>query len=242
MPSADEPDPRLQLVWQQTASTAAVAWQHRSPAPATDATAAEFFHHDPACGTLHNGHGQRVVRMPADFLDALLSSLEGDLGSEVAHQLMYRCGYEWGVEDMLSFAPRAQAEYEQELSQLGMGVLMEAWWWPLSISGWGTWQYDFRYARQGLIFVDLYESVIANSTGELGKVVCYFYAGLFSAFFSVLAKRPLECLEIACTAAGDANCKFLVSTPARLQTVSGWQTEGLRCAEIMTRLTTAGAA
>lgn len=195
----------------------------------------QFFRHDPAKGILTNVYGQRLIRVSEDFVVALLGSLEEEVG-EAAGEIMYKCGYEWGMEDMKSFSGRTQAEFEVQMSKMGMGFLMESWWWPLTIEGWGTWRYDFRNAKQGLIFVELYESAVAQSVGDIGKVVCYFYAGLFSAFFSVLARRKLSCIEIQCYATGEDFCKFLVSTDKRVNAAAFWRNEGATAKDIVRKV------
>lgn len=198
-------------------------------------TPAQFFQNDQHAGTVKNVYGQRVVRVSEDFLVAMLGSLEDEVGS-AAGEIMYRCGYEWGMEDMKTFSSRIQAEFGQRLSKMNMGFLLESWWWPLTIEGWGTWRYDFRQSKQGLLFVDLYESVVAQSLGDVGKVVCYFYAGLFAAVFSMLAKKPLACIEIQCYATGEDYCKFLIATNKRVNAAAFWRNEGATSKDIQRKV------
>ena len=40
---------------------------------------------------------------------------------DAAGEVMYKCGYEWGLEDMTSFTPRVQAEYELAVNKMSMG-------------------------------------------------------------------------------------------------------------------------
>lgn len=195
----------------------------------------QFFRHDPRTGVVRNVYGQRLVRVSEDFLVALLGALEDEVG-DAAGEIMYRCGYEWGMEDMLSFSRRVQAEFATDLAKMGTGFLLETWWWPLTIEGWGTWHYDFRQAKQGLLFVDLYESAVAQSLGDVGKVVCYFYAGLFAAVFGVLARRTLACIEIQCYSMGEDYCKFLIATDKRVNAAAFWRSEGATSKDIMKKL------
>lgn len=198
-------------------------------------TDAAFFRHNPQAGILTNVYGQRLIRVSEDFMVALLGGLEDEVG-EAAGEIMYKCGYEWGMQDMKSFSKRIQAEFEVEMSKLAMGMMLETWWWPLQIEGWGGWRYDFRQGKQGLIFIDLFESTVAQSLGDVGKVVCYFYAGLFAAVFSVLAKRQLACIEIQCYAMGEDYCKFLISTDKRVNAAQFWRNEGATSQDIMKKL------
>jgi predicted hydrocarbon binding protein len=194
-----------------------------------------FYLHNPEAGVVRNVYGQRLIRVSEDFVVAVLGGLEEEVG-DAAGEIMYKCGYEWGMEDMRNFAKRFQAEFEVEMSKMPMGMLLETWWWPLQIEGWGGWRYDFRQAKQGLIFIDLYESAVAQSIGDVGKVVCYFYAGLFAAVFSVLAKRQLASIEIQCYAMGEDCCKFLISTEKRVNAAAFWRNEGATSKDIMKKL------
>jgi uncharacterized protein len=194
-----------------------------------------FFLHDPNRGVVNNVYGQRLIRVSEDFLVAILGGLEEEVGN-AAGEIMYKVGYEWGMEDMKSFSKRVQAEFEIEMSKMAMGVMLETWWWPLQIEGWGGWHYDFRQSKQGLIFIDLFESAVAQSLGNIGKVVCYFYAGMFAAVFSVLAKRSLACIEIQCYSMGEDFCRFLVSTEKRVNAAAFWRNEGATSKDIMRKL------
>lgn len=195
----------------------------------------DFFQHDRTTGILRNVYGQRCIYVTEDFVTGLLAGLEEEVG-DAAGEIMYKCGYEWGREDMKSFTERAQAEFEVEFSKMRMGMMLETWWWPLQIEGWGGWRYDFRQGKQGLIFIDLYESAVAQSLGNLGKVVCYFYAGMFAAVFSTLAKRELACIEIQCYSMGEDYCKFLISTSKRVNAAAFWRNEGATSKDIMKKV------
>jgi predicted hydrocarbon binding protein len=194
-----------------------------------------FYHQDRASGVLRNVYGQRVVRVTEDFILGLLAGLEEEVG-EAAGEIMYKAGYQWGLEDMKSFVPRVQQEFEVQFSKMGMGMMLETWWWPLQIEGWGGWRYDFRQGKQGLIFIDLYESAVAQSMGNVGKVMCYFYAGLFAAVFSLLSKKELACIEIQCYSMGEDFCKFLISTNKRVNAAAFWRSEGATSADIMKKV------
>jgi len=194
-----------------------------------------FFQHDRSTGILRNVYGQRVVRVTEDFILGLLSGLEEEVG-DAAGEIMYKAGYQWGLEDMKSFVPRVQQEFEVQFSKMGMGMMLETWWWPLQIEGWGGWRYDFRQGKQGLIFIDLFESAVAQSMGNVGKVMCYFYAGLFAAVFTLLSKKELACIEIQCYSMGEDFCKFLISTSKRVNAAAFWRSEGATSADIMKKV------
>jgi predicted hydrocarbon binding protein len=196
----------------------------------------EFYKHDPSRGIITNPYGQRVMRVTEDFLVAILGSLEDQAGQNGAREMMYKCGFQWGMHDMKRFLPRMRAEFNAELDRMRVDFLMEQWWWPLTIQGWGTWRYDFRQRDKGLLYIELYESAVAQSIGDIGAVVCYFYAGLFASIFSVLAKRSLGSVEMQCYSTGDDHCKFVVSDYDRVNAAAFWRSEGATSREIMNKL------
>jgi predicted hydrocarbon binding protein len=198
----------------------------------TDGT---FFRHDAISGAVTNVYGQRVLRVSEDFITGLLAGLEEEVG-DAAGEIMYKVGYQWGMKDMKSYSERAAREFEVAFDKMSVGMMLETWWWPLTVEGWGTWRYDFREKKQGLIFIDLFESAVAQSLGDVGKVVCYFYAGLFAAAFTTLAKRELACIEIQCYSMGEDHCKFLVSTAKRVNAASFWRNEGATTKDIVKKL------
>ncbi|VTR98406.1 V4R domain-containing protein [Tuwongella immobilis] len=196
----------------------------------------KFYLHDPNQGTIFNPYGQRMMRVSEDFMVAMLGGLEDEVGINAAREIMYKSGYQWGMEDMRGFLRRQQAEFEAELDKQRVDFLLETWWWPLTVEGWGTWRFDFRQKDKGLLYVDLYESAVAQSLGDIGAVVCYFYAGLFAAVFSVLARRSLGSVEMQCYSTGEDHCRFLVSDYERVDAAAFWRSEGATAADIIRKV------
>lgn len=244
----------LQLVWQERADFRSVSFLKRNgitegkiqkmitPTPGVQPYHhnhyhdREFFKQDTDRGVVTNPYGQRVIRVSEDFLVAILGSLEDQAGQNGAREIMYKCGYQWGLHDMKRFLPRMQAEFEAELDRMRVDFLMEQWWWPLTIQGWGTWRYDFRQRDKGLLYLELYESAVAQSIGDIGAVVCYFYAGLFASVFSVMSKRSLGCVEMQCYSTGDDHCRFVVADYERVNAAAFWRSEGATARDIMKKL------
>ena len=199
-------------------------------------TPRDFFKHDPSTGTVVNRYGQRTLRVPEEFVIGMSTGLEKEVGEQSASEIMYKCGQTWGQKDIKAFQPRLSKEFNCEFSKFGMGMMLESWWWPLQIQGWGSWRYDFTQGKQGLLFVDLYESAVAKSLGNVGGVVCHFYAGLFATVFGHLAKRELSCIEIQCYAMGEDFCKFLIASDDRVNAASFWRNEGASSKEIIKKI------
>ncbi len=198
-------------------------------------TADQFYKQDGSSGVLRNVYGQRVLRVSEDFITGILGGLEDEVGDR-ATMVMYEAGYAWGLEDMRNFVKRSQGEFEVEFSKMGMGMMLETWWWPLTIEGWGTWTFDFREAKRDMLFVDLYESAVAKTLGDIGAVVCYFYAGLFAAVFGTLARKDFGCVEIQCYAMGADHCRFLISHSERVNAAAFWRSQGATTKDIVKKV------
>lgn len=197
-----------------------------------------FFEQKPSEGVIEDYYGARVLRVDEDFIVGLSRGLESEVGEQSACDIMYKSGFRWGTRGLQSFTARMQHEFECEFDKLGMGFMLEEWWWPYQIQGWGTWRYDFTQGKQGLIFIDLFESAVAKSLGDVGHVVCHFYAGLFGATFAGLSGRDLGTIEIQCYGMGEDYCKFLVSSAKRVNAASFWREEGATTKDIVKKLQT----
>lgn len=254
--SLDRPSQKkLQLIWKQGPDYKAIELLKRpgfkeesnqqiknvlgfQPVKHNHYTPQEFFRHDTHEGKLENVYGQRVMRISEDFMIAMLGSLEDEVGEQAAREIMYKCGFQWGLEDMKSFCSRSQAEFQVELEKMRVGMLLETWWWPLTITGWGAWRYDFTQKAKGLLFVELYESAVAQSLGDIGVAVCYFYAGMFAAVFSTLARRNLGSVEMQCYSMGEDHCKFVISDYERVDAARFWREQGATAKDIQKKIRT----
>ena len=122
-------------------------------------------------GKIRNCYQQRMMLVSEDFVVAYQQALEQEVG-DAAGEIMYRCGFEWGRADITQFEKRFAEEFGASMTDLPFGMVLESWWWPLQAAGWGAWRYDLSNQKEGLIFVDLFESAVARSIGNVGKVVC----------------------------------------------------------------------
>lgn len=186
-------------------------------------------------GKIRNCYQQRMMLVSEDFVVAYQQALEQEVG-DAAGEIMYRCGFEWGRADITQFEKRFAQEFGASMTDLPFGMVLESWWWPLQAAGWGAWRYDLSNQKEGLIFVDLFESAVARSIGNVGKVVCHYYAGLFAAVFSHIARRELSGIEIQCYSMGEEYCKFLIGAAKRISAAQFWAREGATAQEIIQRL------
>ena len=187
-------------------------------------------------GVILDRFKKRLVFVNEDFIVGLQKGLEEEV-DDVAQIIMYRCGYEWAMEDMKNFDKRFEHEFEwSTIRKMNMNMVLETWWWPLQVNGWGAWNFDFSHKKQGLIFVDLYNSAVAQSIGYVGRVVCHFYAGMFAGVFSYLAQKELSGIEIQCYSMGEDFCKFLIGSEKKVNAADFWVQEGAPAAEILNKV------
>lgn len=187
-------------------------------------------------GEILDRYRKRLVYVNEDFITGLQKGLEQEV-DDVAQVIMYKCGYSWAMEDMKNFETHFDHEFEwTNIRKMNLNMVLETWWWPLQVNGWGAWSFDFSHKKQGLIFVDLYDSAVAKSIGYVGKVVCHFYAGLFAGVFTYLSKKDLNGIEIQCYSMGEEYCKFLIGPEKKVDAAEFWVQEGASSAEILSKI------
>lgn len=202
----------------------------------------DFFTRDPETGAVRRRDGLRSVAVSEDFVAALMAGTAEEVGDEAARAICYKTGVEWALADMRNFKPAMEKEFGGVgLGEMHLNFVLETWWWPLDTQGWGGWRFDFERRKEGMITVDLKESVVAQSLERIGRPVCYLYAGMFSGLFSFLSGRDLNCIEIQCYASGDDLCKFIVGKESRINAASFWVEEGATANEILDELSRKGA-
>ncbi|MBI1292500.1 4-vinyl reductase [bacterium] len=197
----------------------------------------DFFTSNPETGEIRRRDGERVVAVSEDFIAALLAGTAQEVGEEAARAILYQTGYRWALKDMKTFQRNIEEEFGgTKLTDMHLAFVLETWWWPLTTQGWGGWKYDFSMKSQGIITIDLYDSVIARSLEQLGKPVCYWYAGLFAGLITHLTRRELNCIEIQCYASGHDVCRFMVGQDKRINAAAFWVEEGATAGEILNKL------
>lgn len=197
----------------------------------------DYFEHDREAGRVRQRTGTRGLHVTEDFVVGLQQGLEEEVG-DAAGIIMYRAGYEWALKDMRAFEARFTAEFggKTSITEANLLFVLESWWWPLTAEGWGTWRVDLSRSKEGLIVVDLFDSAVAKSLGNIGKPVCHMYAGMLAGAFTYVSKRELSGIEIQCYAMGADFCKFLLGSERRVNAVSFWVQEGAMAQEIIDRL------
>lgn len=196
----------------------------------------DFLRFDRGLGTITTHTAERAVYVTEDFIVGLQTGLEEEVGDASA-VVAYKVGFQWGLSDMRKFDGTMASEFGRDVQEMNLQFVMEEWWWPLQAMGWGSWEIDFASkSEQGLVVINLYDSAVAKSLGEVGKPVCYVYAGLFAGVLTHLSRRPLAGIEIQCYAMGANYCRFLVGAEKRINAVEFWLEEGASASEVLAKL------
>jgi hypothetical protein len=195
----------------------------------------DFYHRQPDTGVVTDWNEGRNLFASEDFIIGLIEGLEEEVGS-ASTVVMYNIGYEWGKRDAQFFQKWFEKEYEKKIREANTMFMLEAWWWPFTAQGWGNWEVDMSDHQNGFMFVNIFDSAVARTLGDVGKPVCHIYAGLFAGFFSDVVKKPLGCIEIQCYSMGETYCKFLLGTKDRIDAAAFWNNEGATARDIEKRL------
>jgi uncharacterized protein len=195
----------------------------------------DFFQFDAKAGTIVDWNQGQNILATEDFIIGLVQGLEEEVG-EASAAIMYTIGCEWGQKDAAFFEKWFEQEYDRPMRQSSLMFLLETWWWPMTAQGWGRWEVDLSDRKQGFMFINLFDSAVARTLGDVGKPVCYLYAGLFSGFFTEMVKKQLSCIEIQCYSMGETYCKFLLGGQERIDAAAFWLNEGATGKDIEKRL------
>jgi uncharacterized protein len=197
----------------------------------------DFFSFQSETGTIDDWNDSRNILAGEDFIIGLIQGLEEEVGS-ASSVVMYNIGRHWGKKDSEFFRAWFNKEYpyEKGLNQTNLAYVLEAWWWPFTSQGWGNWDVDMSEQKNGFMFVNIFDSAVARTLGNVGKPVCHLYAGLMAGFFTDLVKKELSCIEIQCYAMGETYCKFLLGKKDRVDAAVFWQNEGATARDIEKRL------
>jgi len=212
-------------------------WRKKHPQKHAHYSLEQFFRFDQEIGAIADWNESRNILVTEDFIIGLIEGLEEEVGNASTY-VMYQIGKEWGKRDAKFFQKWFETEYqyEKKIHEINLLYVLEAWWWPFTTQGWGNWDVDMSEQKNGFMFVNIFDSAVARTLGDVGKPVCHIYAGLMAGFFSSLIKKDLNCIEIQCYSMGETYCKFLLGKKDRIDAATFWQNEGATARDIEKRL------
>ena len=195
------------------------------------------FQPEPSHGALYRAGGERAAAFPAELIRGLHVALGEQLG-ETAANVLYRCGFEWSLQDMVQLNRHLHEEIGggTDLWQMDAKFILDSWWTPMVDAGWGRATFDTSAVSRGILFVDLQYSAVAPAFPGTPHPVCHLYAGLFGGALSFFDRNERHAAEIQCVAAGAPSCKFVVAPGPEIDPVEAWRQEGIAPEEIIRRL------
>jgi uncharacterized protein len=173
---------------------------------------------------------------PLEFVRSLHFQMLETFGDDT-QDMLYRNGYEWGLQEMRALNARLRAEYgaESDLWQMDPKFVLESWWAPLLAGGWGVWSINPTAKARGITVIDLRNSLVADALPGAEFPVCHLYAGLFAGAFSFFERTERHGVEINCRAAGAEMCTFVIGPGSEIDSVETSRQQGASAADLVAR-------
>lgn len=193
---------------------------------------------DPAQGSLREADGRRLAVAPADLLLSLHLALF-ERFADNSQDVLYRSGYEQGLQEMLRLNAFLREQYGGDafdLWQMDAKFILDAWWQPLARAGWGSCSFDFTLLARGIAIADMADSPIASALGSTDHPICHFLAGLLAGALSFFERAECHATEIECRAAGGKKCRFVIAPGDVIDSAEGWRQQGVSADDIVRRL------
>lgn len=197
----------------------------------------ELFQAHAEAGTLLRSDGQSVALLPLEFMQSFHLELRNQFG-DAARDVLYRSGYEWGLQDMLRLNRHlrtAPGGGGFDLWQREASFVLATWWKPLAESGWGVCHLDLSRQAHGIVCAELQHSVVAQAVDHADQPACHFYAGLLAGALSLFERTERHAVELGCRAMGHESCTFIVGRGTDIDAAESWRQQGNSAEDIIRR-------
>ena len=176
-----------------------------------------------------------TVRIPPGFFGAFHRALAQERSAVEAASLLRQVGYETGGVVFDSFS--AWLAGREGVDALHM-LPAEQFWSVFSEFfeefGWGKVRHT--QLHPGVAALDCDEWLEAEAQSEAAQPGCHLSTGLFADLLRRLAGEDLAVIEVECRSRGDAQCRFLIGSPATLEAVYHELVQGTSYRDALERL------
>ena len=195
-----------------------------------------YVHSDLELGLLENRRGDRLLAIPDTLIQAIYSGLDKETG-QATRLVLFNCGRWWGKNFYARFGEELSDYYGMPLAEMSMSDFVQSLQQCWLTHGWGKFEMDQTYQHRGFLIAKVTNSPFAAQAPNMQRPVCFLEAGILTAFFSQLAGRDLNCIQISCESQGSDANRFLIGLPDRLESVNGMVEAKVPHEEIMAKLT-----
>ena len=198
----------------------------------------DLFQPDLQKGSLRRPNGQRVAALSLEFIESFHLTLL-DRFTDAAQDVLYRAGFEWGLQDMVRLNEQLHRDLgggNLDLWQMDAKFILESWWTPHVEAGWGRCTFDLSSNSRGLVLAELQSSMVATAFAGSDQPVCHLYAGLLAGGVSFYERTERHGVELQCAAMGSKTCIFVVGPGSEVDSAETWRQQGASAADIARRL------
>lgn len=206
----------------------------RAEATELAAALAEISVDESAIGVRRDALERRYVEAPATLFLALRATFNL-LAPEAWSLFALEWGTQWGRRVAIDLEADTLESANCALDELPMRTASRRIAHYFESRGWGSPEFDFSPANEGLIEIALAGSVLAETVlaGRGGRSTpqekaCAMFAGVFAGTFSHLASRKLIAREVACRATGAPACAFVLLAAERAANIDDALLNGVR--------------
>jgi predicted hydrocarbon binding protein len=156
----------------------------------------------------------RSVRLTAALLDALRSTV-AESASDPVHQLR-QAGFLAGssfhslLEEWTTASDRARAVDDLPVARFWLNFA-DFW----EAQGWG--RLEHREIHPGISVLESRDWLEAELPGAVPG--CHVTTGILAEMLRLIAGQEIAVLEVSCRGRGDESCRFLIGSPATLETL-----------------------
>ncbi len=186
-------------------------------------------------GLLENRRGDRLLALPETLVQAIYAGLEEETG-QASSVVLFNCGRWWGKNFYVRFVEEVSEYYGKALAEMEMVEFLQCLKQCWKTHGWGTFDLDVNYYRQGFLIVKIKNSPFAAAAPTGNRRACSLEAGILSIVFSQLTGRELHCVQTACESLGSDCNYFILGLQQRLKPVEAWLEEEQDHETVMKRL------